>query len=102
MLCANEARRGAEGEGEGRGRMWNEGRQEERFRSDEIQYTLTRRRILCPLESRILSTVFCFQSNISIELNFSTVRTVVSSRAVRETREEFDEILPISISSSEN
>lgn len=97
MLCANEARRDAGGEG--RGRMWNEERQEERFRSDEIQYTLIRRRILCPLESRILSTVFCFQSNISIELNFSTVRTVVSSRAVRE---EFDEILPISISSSEN
>lgn len=32
MLCANEARRGAEGE---------KGRQEGRFRSDEIQYTLT-------------------------------------------------------------
>lgn len=36
-----------------------------RFRSDEIQYALTWGRILYPLESRILSTVFSFQSNIS-------------------------------------
>lgn len=46
MLCANEARRGAGGEGEGRGRMWNEGRQEEStimyivFHSARMKYNI--------------------------------------------------------------